>query len=60
MELPELVEVVGDREFAAKRVTSAMDVDLVDLVIAGLKQDRNIQPRLGHKLGNCDLVAEIG
>ena len=54
-----LVEVVGDREFAAKRVTPAVDVDLVDLVIAGLKQDRDVQPRFIDKLGDRDLVAEI-
>ena len=55
-----LVEVVSDRELAAKRITPAVDVHLVDLVIAGLKEDRNVQPRFIDKLGDRDLIAEIG
>jgi hypothetical protein len=54
-----LVEVVGDRDLAAKRVTPAVNVHLVDLVIAGLKQDRNVEPRLVDKLGDRNLVPEI-
>jgi hypothetical protein len=54
-----LVEVVGDRDLAAKRVTPAVNVDLVDLVIAGLKQDRNAEPRFVDKLGDRDFVPEI-
>ena len=54
-----LVEIVGDRELAAEGVPAALDVDLVDLVIARLKQDRHVEPRLVDEFGDRDLVAEI-
>ena len=54
-----LIEVVGDRKFAAKSVAAAVDVDFVDLVVARLKQDRNVEPRLVDEFQDRDLVAEI-
>ncbi len=38
-----LIEIVGHRDLAAERVAAAVNVDLVDLVIAGLQQDRNAE-----------------
>ena len=54
-----LVEIVGDRELAAEGVAAAGDVDLVDLVIARLKQDRHVELRLADELHDRDFVAEV-
>ena len=54
-----LVEIVGDRELAAEGVATARDVDLVDLVIAGLQQDRHAEAGIVDKFRDGDLVAEV-
>ncbi len=54
-----LIEVVGDRKFAAESVAAAGKVDLVDLIVAGLQQNRDAEPRLADKLHDRDFVAEI-
>ena len=38
-----LVEVVGDRDLSAEGVAAAVDVDLVDLVVAGLDEHRHAE-----------------
>ena len=54
-----LVEIVGDRELAAEGVAAAGDVDLVDLVVARLQQDRHAELRLVDELHDRDFVAEV-
>ena len=54
-----LVEIVGDRELAAEGVAAAGDVDLVDLVVARLQQDRHVELRRVDELHDGDFVAEV-
>ena len=54
-----LVEIICDGELAAESVPAALDVDLVDFVIARLQEDRDAKARLVDEFGNRDLVAEV-
>ena len=54
-----LIEVVGDRYLTAEGIAPVMDVDLVDLVVTRLQQNRNVQRGTGNAFGDRHLVSEI-
>src|SRR6185437_13621894 len=54
------IEIVGDRDLAAESVPATLDVDLVDLIVARLEEDRNVQARFVHEFRYGDFVSEVG
>ena len=55
-----LIEVVGDRDLSAERIAALANADLVNLVIGGLQQDRQVQFRAVDQFGNRNLIAKVG
>jgi hypothetical protein len=54
-----LIEVIGDRDLPTEGVAPVMDVDLVDLIVTRLQQDRDVQRGTGNAFGDRYFISEI-
>jgi hypothetical protein len=54
-----LSKIVADRDLAAERVATPLNVELIQIVRTRLHEDRNVQGRKSQDVGDGFLVAEV-
>lgn len=57
---PVLAQVVADRNLAAERVAPPVEAELIEIVRAGLDQNRHAHVAEADRVGHALLIAEVG